>query len=66
MDAKVKEFLDAAKAKEREIYEKKRDEHLISLGLINKDETAYEYSDKYDYLNGFILYDKQKHFHLGL
>lgn len=45
MDTKVKEFLDAAKAKEREAFEKKRDEHLISLGLIS--EVVREYSSHY-------------------
>ena len=57
MDAKVKEFLDAAKAKERAEFEKKRDEHLISLGLINEEESKCEYSDRYDYTQGYILYD---------
>lgn len=48
MDAKVKEFLDAAKAKEREAFEKKRDEHLISLGLIDEEsEVVREYSSYY-------------------
>ena len=55
MDAK--EFLDAAKAKERAEFEKKRDEHLISLGLINEEESKCEYSDRYDYTQGNILYD---------
>ena len=49
MDAKVKEFLDAAKAKEREAFEKKRDEHLISLGLIDEEsEVVREYSSYYN------------------
>ena len=50
MDATVKEFLDAAKAKEREAFEKKRDEHLISLGLVKKGESVREYSDSYNYV----------------
>ncbi len=48
MDTKVKEFLDAAKAKEREAFERKRDEHLISLGLIDEEsEVVREYSSYY-------------------
>lgn len=50
MDTKVKEFLDAAKAKEREAFEKKRDEHLISLGLVNEEESVREYADNYNYV----------------
>ena len=50
MDTKVKEFLDAAKAKEREAFEKKRDEHLISLGLVNEGESVREYADNYNYV----------------
>ena len=47
MDTKVKEFLEEARAKERKAFERKRDEHLISLGLIK--ETKKEYSDYYSY-----------------
>lgn len=50
MDAKVKEFLETAKAKEREAFEKKRDEHLISLGLVNEGESVREYADNYNYV----------------
>lgn len=50
MDAKVKEFLETAKAKEREAFEKKRDEHLISLGLVNEGESVREYADNYNYI----------------
>jgi hypothetical protein len=59
MDAKVKEFLDAAKAMEREAFEKKRDEHLISLGLINDEESVLEYSDSYNYNKGFVKYNSK-------
>ncbi len=45
MDAKVKEFIEAAKTKEREIFEKERDKHLISLGLVNENESTREYSE---------------------
>ena len=54
MDVKVKEFLDAAKAKEREA----RDKHLVSLGLINEDESVRVYSDIFDQNEGFVRYDK--------
>lgn len=47
MDTKVKEFLEEARAKERKAFERKRDEHLISLGLIK--ETKKKYSDYYSY-----------------
>lgn len=50
MDEKVKEFLETAKAKEREAFEKKRDEHLISLGLVNEGESVREYADNYSYI----------------
>lgn len=55
MDAKVKEFLETAKAKEREEFEKKRDKHLISLGLIK--ETKKEYSDYYNW--EYATYDDE-------
>jgi hypothetical protein len=48
MNTKVKEFLDRAKAKEREAFEKRRDEHLISLGLLDEEsECVREYSSYY-------------------
>lgn len=37
MDPKVKEFIDAAKSKERAKFEKERDAHLIRLGLVKKE-----------------------------
>ncbi|MCI5716773.1 MAG: hypothetical protein MR292_00060 [Alistipes sp.] len=58
MDTKVKEFLEAAKSKEREAFEKERDKHLISLGLIKEGESIREYSDRYVY--PFTLWDKEK------
>lgn len=48
MDARVKEFLDAAKAAERKKFEDERDAHLISLGLVDPEKTRLEYS-KLDY-----------------
>ncbi len=57
MDAKVKEFLDTAKVKEREAFEKKRDELLISLGLIDDEKSTREYSDQFTY--GFNKWDKE-------
>ncbi len=54
MDAKVKEFLDAAKAKEK----KERDNHLISLGLIDEGKTQREYSQNYG--AGFYQWDEEK------
>ena len=47
MDTKVKEFLEDARAKERKSFEKKRDEHLMSLGLFNVVKT--ELSDSYSW-----------------
>lgn len=46
MDPKVKEFIEAAKVKERTRFEKERDAHLISLGLIK--ERLKEYSEAYN------------------
>ena len=60
MDAKVKEFLETAKAKEREAFEKKRDEHLISLGLINEEESVREYSEAYNHGKGFVKWDAEQ------
>ena len=37
MDLKVKEFIDAAKSKEREEFERQRDALLISLGLVKSE-----------------------------
>ena len=56
MDPKVKEFIETAKSKERAEFEKKRDEHLISLGLIK--EQIREYSDSYG--DGYYQYDEEK------
>lgn len=60
MDEKVKEFLETAKAKKREAFEKKRDEHLISLGLINEEESVREYSEAYNYGKGFVKWDAEQ------
>lgn len=56
MDVKVKEFIDAAKAKEREA----RDKHLVSLGLVNEDESVRVYSATFNQNKGFVKYDKIK------
>ena len=48
MDAKVKDFLDKAKAKERAAYEEERDKLLISLGLTT-DKPYIEYSEFKEY-----------------
>lgn len=59
MNAKVKEFLDGAKAKEREEFEKRRDEHLISLGLLDDEsETVRVYSNYRDDL--YFYWDEEK------
>lgn len=47
MDARVKEFLDAAKAAERKRFETERDSLLLSLGLVDPDRTRRKYSDYY-------------------
>ena len=47
MDERVKKFIDAAKAAERQRFEHERDSLLISLGLIDPDKTHREYSDYY-------------------
>lgn len=54
MNPKVKEFIEAARAKERTKFEEERDAHLISLGLIK--ETVRKYSDEFG--GGFDHYDK--------
>lgn len=54
MDPKVKEFIDSAKSKKREEFEKERDAHLISLGLIK--EKVRKYSDAYG--GGYYAYDE--------
>lgn len=54
MDPKVKEFIDSAKSKKREEFEKERDAHLISLGLIK--EIVRKYSDAYG--GGYYAYDE--------
>lgn len=63
MDAKLKEFLDAARLKERQAFEQERDDHLISLGLLDEDETTYIYSDSYDSEQGFIFYNPELNKH---
>ena len=62
MVPKVKEFIEAAKSKERAEFEKKRDEHLISLGLIKKREKKY--SDTFG--GGYNLYDEGQNKYYGL
>ena len=47
MDARVKEFIDAAKAAERKRFESERDSLLLSLGLVDPDRTRREFSDYY-------------------
>lgn len=54
MDPKVKEFIDSAKSKKREEFQKERDAHLISLGLIK--EKVRKYSDAYG--GGYNAYDE--------
>ena len=44
MGQSVQEFIKALQAKEREEYEKKRDAHLIKLGLVNENENINHYS----------------------
>lgn len=56
MDPKVKEFINAAKSKERAKFEKERDKYLISLGLIKEQERKY--SDAYN-ASTFPNYDSE-------
>lgn len=56
MDPKVKEFIDSAKSKERSEFEKKRNAHLISLGLVK--EQVRKYSDAYN-ASRFPNYDRE-------
>lgn len=49
MDEKVKQFLKEAKSKEREAFEKERDEFLISIGLVDDTKTIRKYSPEYGY-----------------
>ena len=59
MDPKLKEFIDKAQAKERNAYEKERDAMLLSLGLVNEDNSiTREYSPDYEY--PYINYDPKK------
>ncbi len=57
MDTKVKEFIEAAKLKERKVFEKERDEHLLSLGLIDEEKSIREYSVNYS--SFFNKWDKK-------
>ena len=63
MDAKVKEYLDAAKAAERKKFEEKRDSILISLGLVDPDKTKREYSDLDYYTYAYPEWDPEKRKH---
>lgn len=56
MEPMVKEFIEKARAKEREKFEKERDKVLISLGLIS--ETVREYSATRSY--PYTEYDADK------
>ena len=47
MDERVKKFIDAAKAAERQRFENERDSLLISLGLVDPAKTRREYADYY-------------------
>lgn len=58
MGAKVKQFIDDAKAKERAKFEAKRDEHLIALGLIDEEKSGIEYSPTFE--KGFSHWDEEK------
>lgn len=61
MDAKVKQFIDDAKAKERAKFEAKRDEHLIALGLIDDSKKIIEYTPfSKDNEKGYIHWDEDK------
>ena len=63
MDAKVKEYLDAAKAAERKKFEEKRDSILISLGLVDPDKAKREYSDLDYYTYAYPEWDPEKRKH---
>ena len=59
MDPKLQKFIEKAQATERKAYEKERDAMLLSLGLVNEDDTILrEYSPTYEY--PYLNYDPEK------
>ncbi len=55
---KIQEFIKAAKTKEREEFEKQRDLHLVSLGLVDETKTVKEYSKVYT--SQYPIFDQEK------
>lgn len=58
MGQTVQEFIQAAQAKEREEFERKRDFHLIGLGLIDSEKSTKYYS-KYQ-SSVYTMWDSEK------
>ena len=63
MGQSAQEFISVAKAKAREDYEKKRDAHLIRLGLVDKEKKSIQYS-RYQTAE-YTTWDPEKQMYFG-
>ena len=62
MGQTVQEFIQAAQAKEREEFERKRDLHLIKLGLVDDSKTVTSYSKYQTSIHTYWDSEKQMYF----